>query len=170
MVTVISRFRVRNGLENEVRTAFINRPRLVEKAPGFCGLQVLTDASDTTVFFLVTRWADEESYRAWHGGAAHRQSHDFMPPGLKLDPSFTSLTVANSIDDPAGIRNLSDALEGQTVAISQWLMESDAVFALLLDPDGTIRARNRMAGRVFPSDPAKNLKLWDYLVCSDVDN
>ena len=71
MVTVISRFRVRNGMEEEVRQAFLNRPRLVEKAPGFCGLDVLTDTTDPSVFLLLTRWSDEESFRAWHRSASH---------------------------------------------------------------------------------------------------
>ena len=169
MVTAISRFRVRNGLDEEVRQAFLNRPRLVEKAPGFCGLDVLTDASDPSVFLLLTRWTDEASFRTWHGSEAHRQSHELMPKGLKLDSTFTSLTVANGVEDPAGIQNLTDALEGRTMAISQWLMEADAVFALLLGPDGAIRARNRAGYRIFPPDLAKSvaLSIWDYLACSD---
>jgi len=171
LVTVISRFRVRNGLQEEVRRAFLNRPRLVEKAPGFCGLDVLTDAEDPAIFLLLTRWTDEKSFRVWHHSEAHRQSHALMPSGLKLDASFTSLTLGNSVEDPAGIQNLSDAMEGQTVALSRWLMESDAVAALLLAPDGSIRARNQTSFRFFPNDPAKNLdrSIWDYLVCSDLE-
>jgi diguanylate cyclase (GGDEF)-like protein len=169
VVTVISRFRVRNGLEAEVRRAFLNRPRLVEKAAGFRDLDVLTDATDPSVFLLVTRWTDAESFRTWHRSEAHHQSHQLIPQGLKLDPSFTSLTVADSIEDPGGVQNLSDALEGQATAVSNWLLESDAVFALLLAADGTIRARNRASRRIFASDPAKNFgaSIWDYLVCSD---
>ena len=64
MITVISRFRVRNGLEEEVRRAFVDRPGLVEKAAGFCGLNVLTDATDPAVFLLLTRWRDTESFQA----------------------------------------------------------------------------------------------------------
>ena len=169
MVTIISRFRVRNGLETEVRAAFINRPRLVEKAAGFRGLDVLTDGSDPSIFLLLTRWTDNESFQAWHRSEGHRQSHELMPKGLKLDSSFTSLTVGNSVEDASGIHCLGDAVEGQTVPISQWLMECEAIYALLLAPDGTIRARNQASHRVFPPDPTKNLGLsvWDYLVCSD---
>jgi diguanylate cyclase (GGDEF)-like protein len=172
VVTVISRFRVRNGLQEEVRNAFLNRPRLVENTPGFFGLEVLTDATDPAVFLLLTRWADEASFRAWHSSEAHNQSHEFIPRGLKLDASFTSVTVGNRIEDPSGIQNLNDALEGQTVALSQWLMDSDAVFALLVAPDGTIRARNPAGHRTFPVDPAKNAgsSIWDYLLCSDTQS
>jgi diguanylate cyclase (GGDEF)-like protein len=172
VVTIISRFRVRNGLEEEVRSAFLNRPRLVEKAAGFCGLDVLTDAADSAVFYLVTRWTDEGSFRAWHRSEAHHESHAWIPKGLKLDASFTSLTVGNSIEHPGGTHHISDAIEGQTVALSHWLTDSDAVFALLLAPDGTIRERNRAGYRIFPPDPAREFggHIWDYLVCADADN
>ena len=169
MVTVISRFRVRNGLEDEVRKAFLNRPRLVENAAGFCGLNVLTDAADPSVFLLLTRWTDEISFRAWHRSEAHNQSHELIPQGLKLDPSFTSLTVGNNIEGSCGILNLSDAFEGRPVALSHWLMESDAVFALVLSPDGTICLRNRASDRIFPPNPEKDIgsRIWDYMICSE---
>ena len=171
MVTVISRFRVRNGLEEEVRRAFLNRPRLVEKTPGFRGLEVLTDSQDPAVFLLLTRWADEASFQTWHRSEAHHQSHGLIPQGLKLDAAYTSLTVGNRIEDPAGIQTLSDALDGQTVGLSRWLAESDGVCALLLSPDGVIRARNSAADRMFAPDPAANSgpSIWDYLVCTDVE-
>ena len=172
MITVISRFRVRNGLEEEVRRAFVDRPGLVEKAAGFCGLNVLTDATDPAVFLLLTRWRDTESFQAWHRSKLHHKSHKWIPHGLKLDPSFTSLTIGNHIEGPSRIQSLRDVFESQPVALSQWLMESDGVFALLLAPDGAIRARNRASDRVFPPDPTKNFgsSIWDYLVCSDAQH
>jgi diguanylate cyclase (GGDEF)-like protein len=92
-----------------------------------------------------------------------------MPPGLKLDAAFTLLTIANNLEDPAGVKNLADAVETETTAISQWLLESDSVFALLLGPDGTIRARNRAARRIFPDSAEEKTEtsIWDYLVCAD---
>jgi diguanylate cyclase (GGDEF)-like protein len=172
VITVISRFRVRNGLEEEVRRAFLDRPGLVEKAAGFCGLNVLTDATDSAVFLLLTRWRDTESFQAWHRSELHHKSHKWIPHGLKLDPSFTSLTVGNHVEDPSRIQSLSNVFESQPVALSQWLMDSDAVFALLLAPDGTIRARNRASDRIFPPDPAESFgsSIWDYLVCSDAQH
>lgn len=93
-----------------------------------------------------------------------------MPQGLKLDPSFTSVTIGNCIEDAAGIQHLKDALQTQPYPISRWLMDCEAVCALLLAPDGAIRDRNRAACRVFPPDSAKafGLRIWDYLSCSDV--
>jgi diguanylate cyclase (GGDEF)-like protein len=48
-------------------------------------------------------------------------------------------------------------------------MQSDTLVALLLAPDGTIRARNQAGDRVFPSHPEKKSgsSIWDYLHCSD---
>jgi diguanylate cyclase (GGDEF)-like protein len=168
MVTVISRFRVRNGFEEEVARAFLDRPRLVEKTAGFCGLSVLRDAADASIFLLLTRWTDEDSFRTWHSSEAHHQSHAFMPAGLKLDSSFTSLTVGNSIEDSSGICHLSDAIESRSHALSRWLMESDAVFALLLAPDGTIRDRNRASHQLFNPSLSCDVdaNIWD-LVCSN---
>jgi diguanylate cyclase (GGDEF)-like protein len=169
VVTVISRFRVSNGLEEEVRAAFLNRPRLVENAAGFRSLEVLTEAADPSVFLLLTRWADEESFRAWHRSEAHHQSHEGIPRGLRLDSSFTSLTVGNSIENPDGIQTLRDAISDYNLPLYEWLMESDTIFALLLAPDGAIRGRNRAGNRIFPPDPAKNgSDICDYLVASDV--
>jgi diguanylate cyclase (GGDEF)-like protein len=172
MVTIICRFRVCNGLEEEVRQAFLDHPCLVEKTPGFCGLEVLTDGADPAQFLLLTRWTDEESFRAWDRGDGLDALHKLIPQGLKLDASFTSVVVGTSIHIPAGATTVVDALEGQTGPLSQWLMESEAVFVLLLAPDGTIRTRNRAAERIFPADPAidSGQKIWDYLVSSDADH
>jgi diguanylate cyclase (GGDEF)-like protein len=172
MVTVISRFRVRNGLEEEVRQAFLNRPGLVEKAPGFCGFDVLTDSSDSSVFLLVTRWTDEKSFRVWHRSEAHHLSHKLMPRGLKLDASFTSLTVGNSIQAPLDIQRPSEVIQRRSGVLSKWLMSSDTVFALVLTPNGVIQARNRASLAIFPFDPAKGvgLRIWDYIVCSEHDH
>jgi diguanylate cyclase (GGDEF)-like protein len=171
MVTVTSRFRVRNGLETEVRKAFLERPRLVQKADGFCGIEVLSDAKDPTVFYLVTRWTSEAAFRAWHCSDAHHQSHAMMPKGLKLDAAFTQLVVRNRIEDTAGFSHFDDALEGRTVRLAEWLMASDCVFALILGSDGTIRLRNRASERIFlpNSEAGTGLAIWDYLTCSDAD-
>jgi diguanylate cyclase (GGDEF)-like protein len=154
-----------------VRQAFIDRPHLVEKAAGFCGLNVLTDSTDAAVFLLLTRWTDEQSFRAWHRSDAHHQSHAGMPQGLKLDATFTCLTIGNSIEDPAGIHNLSDAVEAQSSAIAHWLSESEVVFALLLEPDGSIRTLNRASRRVFGSGAKENSgsSIWEHLASSGAE-
>jgi len=172
MVTVISRFRVRNGQEDKVQQAFLNRPHLVEKAPGFCGLNVLTDAVDSSIFLLLTQWTDEESFRTWHRSESHHASHVLIPKGLKLDASYTSLTIGNGIQDHGGIQSLNDVIESHAGTLSNWLMDSEAIFAMLLAPDGSIRECNKAAQRIFPPCPAadSSSRIWDYLVSSDTEH
>jgi heme-degrading monooxygenase HmoA len=99
MVVVMSRFRVINGMEADVERAFRERPHLVDAAPGFLGLETLVDDRDPRVFYLVTRWSDIESFRSWHGGAAHRESHKFIPRGLRLDPAYTAVWYMRKVSD-----------------------------------------------------------------------
>ena len=148
LVNVISRFRASNGLEPEVRGSVLSRRHLAEEAPGFHGLDILTDASDASVFLLLTRWADEESFHSWQRGTANRGAADqglkaLIPQGVELDDSFTTHSIGTSLEVSAVAFDLNDAIEGESVSFARWLMESDAVFALLLTADGTIRLRNR---------------------------
>jgi heme oxygenase (mycobilin-producing) len=59
--TAISRFEVRNNMEDEVREAFKNRPGFVEGADGFIGLNVISPRDNPAEFWLITHWEDEES-------------------------------------------------------------------------------------------------------------
>lgn len=88
---VISRFRVANGMCDEVAEAFRHRPHLVEDAPGFIRMEVLSPVEDESEFWLLTIWSDEESYTIWHKGHTYRESHKQIPRGLKLDPSATEI-------------------------------------------------------------------------------
>jgi|SRR5450755_4764037 heme oxygenase (mycobilin-producing) len=97
MILALSRFKVANGLEDSVARAFLDRPRLVECAEGFLGLEVFTDSRDASVFYLSTRWTTESAFRQWHASEAHHASHTGIPKGLKLDPTFTQLTVMESL-------------------------------------------------------------------------
>lgn len=65
MVTAISRFRVRDGIEGEACRVSHDYARLVEDADGFLGVDILTDATDPLAFLLLTRWTDERSFQAW---------------------------------------------------------------------------------------------------------
>ncbi|TVQ05961.1 MAG: antibiotic biosynthesis monooxygenase [Balneolaceae bacterium] len=83
MFTAISKFEVRNNMEGEVRMAFENRPKLVDDAEGFVGLQVLSPKENPAEFWLITHWETEEHFRHWH--KHHKsESHKGIPKGLKL--------------------------------------------------------------------------------------
>lgn len=93
----ISRFRVRNGMENEVIDAFRARPHSVDTVPGFIRMDVISPAEDATEFWLVTMWTDEDSFRSWHHGHTFHDAHSGIPKGLKLDPTATQLRSFNYI-------------------------------------------------------------------------
>ncbi len=96
MITVLSRFVVANGMDAEVRNAFVNRPRMVENAPGFVRLEVLSPAEDPSEFWLLTYWESEQHFRDWHKNHLH-DSHKMIPKGLRLDSRGTRVQVLNHI-------------------------------------------------------------------------
>lgn len=96
MITVLSRFTVINGMEAEVREAFINRPHMVENAPGFLRLEVLSPSEQPAEFWLLTYWESEQDFREWHRNHRH-ESHQYMPKGLRLDARGTHVQVLNHI-------------------------------------------------------------------------
>ncbi len=49
MILAISRFKVANGMEAEVREAFLNRPGFVDSAKGFLGMETYTAKTDALV-------------------------------------------------------------------------------------------------------------------------
>jgi heme-degrading monooxygenase HmoA len=98
MIIAMSRFRVKNGREEDVRQAFLDRPRFVDGETGFLGLEVFQDQTDGAIFYLVTRWSDASSFRTWHSGHAHQHSHELMPKGLKLDSAFTELRLLERVE------------------------------------------------------------------------
>ena len=98
MIVAMSRFRVKNDREHDVKQAFLDRPRFVDDHTGFLGLEVFQDQTDRAVFYLVTRWSDAYSFRTWHSSHAHKHSHELMPKGLKLDSAFTELRILERVE------------------------------------------------------------------------
>jgi heme-degrading monooxygenase HmoA len=87
----LSRFVIRNEMHGEVRAAFLNRPHLVDDAPGFLRMEVLSPQEDNHEIWLMTFWTDQESFRAWHHSHLYRESHKGIPRGLKLVPQSVEL-------------------------------------------------------------------------------
>jgi signal transduction histidine kinase/heme-degrading monooxygenase HmoA len=142
MVLAISRFRVANGLESEVREAFGRRPRLVESAPGFLGMETFTDAADAAVFYLVTRWTDSAAFESWHRGEAHEQSHRGVPRGLRLDPDWTKVTVMGRLGFADDDATLEPLIADSLLVLSAFLRTSTAICCVRAATNGTIRAVN----------------------------
>ncbi len=80
----LSRFVVANGMTEAVKEAFVRRPHLVDRAPGFLRLDVISPLDTPDEIWLLTYWIDEQSYRCWHRGHTYRAAHIGIPKGLKL--------------------------------------------------------------------------------------
>lgn len=87
----MSRFRIANGMTAEVKEAFRDRPHMVDDAPGFLRMEVISPLDAPEEIWLLTYWSDESSYRNWHHGHTYRDSHRGIPKGLRLDPKGTEI-------------------------------------------------------------------------------
>lgn len=96
MFTAISCFEVQNGMEDEVKNAFITRPKLVESYSGFIRLDVLSPKENPAEIWLLTYWEDEEKFNQWHKNHL-KESHANMPKGLRLVPHSFKLRSFNHI-------------------------------------------------------------------------
>jgi heme-degrading monooxygenase HmoA len=153
MVVVQSRFRVANGRDAAVREAFIARPRLVDLTQGFLGLETFTDEKQPEIFYLITRWVDVESYRRWHASAEHRQSHAWMPEGLKLDPAFTEVIIGDRIE-PAGAAPALDAVVADSGGLLEsFLAVSPSTCCVVVSAEGTIQYCNGALDEVLGQGP-----------------
>lgn len=54
----------------ELERRFAARAGAVEGSPGFLGFQLLRPTAGEDRYFVVTHWADEESFAAWRDGDA----------------------------------------------------------------------------------------------------
>jgi heme-degrading monooxygenase HmoA len=62
----------------ELERRFAARAGTVDGSPGFLGFQLLRPTAGEDRYFVVTHWADEESFAAWRDGdarAAHSGEH-----------------------------------------------------------------------------------------------
>lgn len=162
MILALSRFKVANNMQEDVRAAFAQRPRLVDRVPGFLGLETFVDHADETMFYLETRWNDAETFHAWHHSPAHHASHKHMPRGLKLDPKATRLIELERFSGPC--ENLSSEQHAMDHAflMSTFVQASRSIVMLALDGDGTVRqcagGVEQTLGRTAPSLVGKTVE------------
>jgi heme-degrading monooxygenase HmoA len=89
--TALSKFVIANDMREEVAEAFRNRPHLVDEAPGFLRMDVLSPVDNRQEIWLITYWTDEASFRRWHHSHKYHQSHKGIPKGLKLVPKSVEI-------------------------------------------------------------------------------
>lgn len=99
MFLALSRFKVSNDMQDEVASAFLSRPHLVDSTQGFIDMEVYRPHDDDAEFWLLTRWTDEDSFQNWHRSEAHHASHKGIPKGLKLDPKATFVRYFTKLTD-----------------------------------------------------------------------
>jgi heme-degrading monooxygenase HmoA len=93
----VSTFVVANGMEEQIKEAFINRPHLVDEVPGFVRMDVISPLNDPREIWLITYWQDERSFHDWHRSHMHHDSHKYIPKGLKLIPKSAKLRFFNFV-------------------------------------------------------------------------
>lgn len=60
---------------DELARRFAGRAGAVDGQPGFEGFELLQPTDGRSVWLVVTRWADEESYEAWKNSASFGHGH-----------------------------------------------------------------------------------------------
>lgn len=86
-IVKINAIHVPEGQGPELEKRFAARAGVVEKAPGFRGFQLLRPTKGDDRYFVVTQWADEESFDAWANGdarAAHQGDRKPVATGADL--------------------------------------------------------------------------------------
>lgn len=87
----LSKFTVGNGMVEQVKRAFLERPHLVDDAPGYVRMEVISPLDCPEEIWLITYWRDEESFKTWHRSHEYHESHKGIPKGLKLVPKSASV-------------------------------------------------------------------------------
>ena len=70
-VVKINAITVPEGQGEELEKRFAARKAAVDQAPGFEGFDLLRPVKGESRYFVVTRWADEESFQAWRDSDPH---------------------------------------------------------------------------------------------------
>jgi heme-degrading monooxygenase HmoA len=171
MIVAMSRFRVKDSREQDVRQAFLDRPRLVDNEAGFLGLEVFQDQADCSVFYLITRWSDVSSFRTWHSSQAHRRSHELMPAGLKLDSAFTKLRILERVEGDRD-QEVFEHFAGDWGALTRAHLASSATaHGVVATADGFILGATAAMERLLGYEPGglNGQPLWGFLAPESAD-
>jgi heme-degrading monooxygenase HmoA len=147
MILAVSRFKVMNGREVDVKEAFFNRRIWWTMCRVFWEWKHFTETENKVAFYLITRWTDQDSFRRWHSSPAHHQSHRGMPKGLRLDPAFTRIFVLERLTDAARPRSMSEIVVDSEALMRDVITESDLLHLLVGDLNGNIKFCNKAVAR-----------------------
>ena len=160
-------------MEAGARAAFTDCPPSLGPARGFLGLETFTAADDAALFYLVTRWADDPSFRAWRSGSEHSASHWGIPKGLKIDPAFTQFAVLDRVGSEPEPGDWEEISNHYAPLLADHISRaSRSVHCIVAGPDGTIQNCNAAAAGALGRDPAELIgsPLWEHLSPNDVED
>ncbi len=75
MIVAISRIRIISGNAPAVAAQYEQRSRLVEQAPSFLGVEILSGQDDADEFLVIMRWADRPAFEAYRHGPLFQAAH-----------------------------------------------------------------------------------------------
>lgn len=169
MILGMSCFKVASGLEAKVKEAFLDRPHLVDHVPGFLGMETFTEEQDATAFYLVTRWTNAESFRAWEASPAYDELHRGITDGVALEPSFAKTFVLDRLSDLHIEASLRERVADAGELLAGVLAGSETLHFITGTREGVITACNRAATsalRVAEVDFVGS-RIWEHLPESD---
>lgn len=85
-VVKINAITVPEGKGPDLEARFVGRNHDVEQQPGFESFQLLRPTNGGDRYFVVSTWADEDSYQAWRTGqaGAHHGGSNPVATGAEL--------------------------------------------------------------------------------------
>jgi heme oxygenase (mycobilin-producing) len=87
---------------DELANRFAARAGAVDDAPGFEGFELLKPTDERSTWLVVTRWTDDESFKAWVSSPAFTHGHrseaersgEAPPPHVGVSSELWSYVVA----------------------------------------------------------------------------
>ena len=81
---------------DELAKRFAARAGAVDQQDGFEGFELLRPADDRTTWLVMTRWRDEDAFKAWVGSPAFQHGHGQRPAGEQSESEAPPKPVATS--------------------------------------------------------------------------
>jgi len=94
----INAITVSPGSGDELARRFAARAGAVDNAPGFEGFELLRPSDGRDTWLVVTRWSDEESFRAWTQSPAFAHGHQGASTGAGDRPPVAAHSDLWSFD------------------------------------------------------------------------
>lgn len=100
-IVKINAISVPEAAREELERRFAERQGAVDQAAGFEGFQLLRPTEGEDRYFVVTRWADEESFAAWRDGDARAAHAGEAKKPVATGAELMGFDVVIDVPDPA---------------------------------------------------------------------